>query len=43
VFQSTPPAWGATLWMMLWMLRFLFQSTPPAWGATAHGVTDSMR
>jgi len=39
LFQSTPPAWGATplahdsaLYLML------FQSTPPAWGATADSV-----
>jgi len=33
-FQSTPPAWGATL-INSWCNSFkMFQSTPPAWGAT---------
>ena len=36
IFQSTPPAWGATLRLRLRRnTALLFQSTPPAWGATA--------
>ena len=35
LFQSTPPARGATLhWMCLNIRRLVFQSTPPARGAT---------
>ena len=35
LFQSTPPAWGATSsGLMLGLSSRLFQSTPPAWGAT---------
>ena len=33
-FQSTPPAWGATLLTMQEQQQKGFQSTPPAWGAT---------
>ena len=35
LFQSTPPAWGATLrWPWRSAAIDKFQSTPPAWGAT---------
>ncbi|EOS63285.1 hypothetical protein C816_03710, partial [Oscillibacter sp. 1-3] len=33
-FQSTPPAWGATIVAKADDRVFTFQSTPPAWGAT---------
>ena len=33
-FQSTPPARGATHYLIANIFRFLFQSTPPARGAT---------
>ena len=35
-FQSTLPAWGATVLGLLFSSHFLFQSTLPAWGATRH-------
>ena len=34
MFQSTPPAWGATPASGNNALFWWFQSTPPAWGAT---------
>ena len=34
MFQSTPPAWGATLSYVTNANLNAFQSTPPAWGAT---------
>ena len=34
MFQSTPPAWGATDVTMTINNMSEFQSTPPAWGAT---------
>ena len=35
IFQSTPPVWGATVFMCsLCHSLILFQSTPPVWGAT---------
>ncbi len=35
-FQSTLPAWGATMMLILIvLLRGIFQSTLPAWGATS--------
>ena len=34
LFQSTPPAWGATMTIAGIASNKLFQSTPPAWGAT---------
>ncbi len=34
LFQSTPPAWGATWQPRVQTFRPGFQSTPPAWGAT---------
>ncbi len=35
MFQSTPPAWGATQIALLGVTPTQFQSTPPAWGATS--------
>ena len=34
IFQSTPPARGATPIVGLWLMLLIFQSTPPARGAT---------
>ena len=34
IFQSTPPAWGATQYSQRSRPSDTFQSTPPAWGAT---------
>ena len=34
LFQSTPPAWGATRLLASNRVTRIFQSTPPAWGAT---------
>ena len=34
IFQSTPPAWGATKVIFNCGTMKRFQSTPPAWGAT---------
>ena len=34
-FQSTLPAWGATIGLVRLWVSFLFQSTLPAWGATS--------
>ncbi len=34
MFQSTPPAWGATNRPFTMVEALVFQSTPPAWGAT---------
>ena len=36
-FQSTPPAWGATIALTSAVDAEAFQSTPPAWGATEYG------
>ena len=39
LFQSTPPVWGATLYLSYVTVGYhLFQSTPPVWGATGHGL-----
>ena len=38
IFQSTPPARGATSNIFSAFFRSLFQSTPPARGATFHGI-----
>jgi hypothetical protein len=35
MFQSTPPAWGATRHLGTDRDGSKFQSTPPAWGATS--------
>ena len=35
IFQSTLPAWGATVYYIVPNLSNVFQSTLPAWGATA--------
>ena len=37
IFQSTPPARGATLFLRLTLSLGIFQSTPPARGATSTG------
>ena len=42
-FQSTPPAWGATLSHGSVGHRSEFQSTPPAWGATARPRRATLR
>ncbi len=34
IFQSTLPAWGATLALLQALFASIFQSTLPAWGAT---------
>ena len=39
LFQSTLPAWGATLLFILPTLISIFQSTLPAWGATSWSMT----
>ena len=41
VFQSTLPAWGATLLSVISALEKAFQSTLPAWGATKLRLTAS--
>ena len=43
MFQSTPPAWGATIAFFSSLTKNLFQSTPPAWGATKRGVDREMK
>ena len=40
-FQSTLPAWGATVFSVPNILVALFQSTLPAWGATLPRITIS--
>ena len=39
LFQSTPPAWGATKAKREDSDTQKFQSTPPAWGATPFHVS----
>ena len=42
IFQSTPPARGATFLSSSWPRRPRFQSTPPARGATAYTTSRNM-
>ena len=43
IFQSTPPARGATRIQLHGLLRRVFQSTPPARGATAGLISSALR
>ncbi len=39
LFQSTPPEWGATVYMYKYNPSSHVQSTPPEWGATMTGYS----